>query len=128
MGKKFETHYVNTVKPDLRTLKLIKEMFLLHSDNSAMCNGYRSLCSIIDEMDKQPVIVQDTLLSTCDDNMFSSGEIKLTYQTNKTLKIVELDLDLQVGSTALLRKNEVKDLIDNLQTFYDILSEDEDEP
>lgn len=53
---KFETHYVKNVKPDLRTLKLIKEMFLLHSDNSAMCNGYRSLCSIIDEMDKQPVI------------------------------------------------------------------------
>jgi len=53
---KFETHYVNNVKPDLRTLKLIKQMFDLHSDGSTMCNGYRSLCSIIDEMDKQPVI------------------------------------------------------------------------
>lgn len=53
---KWETHYVNTVSPDLRTLKLVKEMFSLHSDGSTMCNGYRSLCSVIDEMDKQPIV------------------------------------------------------------------------
>lgn len=53
---KWETHYVKTAEPDLRTLKLVKEMFMLHSDYSTNCNGYRSLCSIINEMDKQPVV------------------------------------------------------------------------
>jgi hypothetical protein len=51
-GKKWETHYANTANPDLRTLKLIRDMFNLHSDGSAVCNGYRSLCSLIEEMDK----------------------------------------------------------------------------
>jgi len=52
----WETHYVNTANPDLRTLKLVKQMFELHSDNSASCNGYRSLCGLIEEMEKPHLV------------------------------------------------------------------------
>jgi len=34
---------------DLETLKHVKFSFELHSDNSTMCNGYRSLCRMIEE-------------------------------------------------------------------------------
>ncbi len=34
---------------DLETLKHVKFSFELHSDHSTMCNGYRSLCRMIEE-------------------------------------------------------------------------------
>lgn len=36
---------------DLETLKHVKFSFELHSDHSTMCNGYRSLCRMIEEVE-----------------------------------------------------------------------------
>lgn len=43
---------------DLETLKHIKFMFELHSDHSAFCNGYRSLCRIIEDIENPKEINQ----------------------------------------------------------------------
>jgi len=66
---KWETHYSNNVNLDLRTLKLIKDMFRLHSDGSTSCNGYRSLCSLIEEMDKRPSIIVENEIKIEGNNM-----------------------------------------------------------
>lgn len=41
---------------DLETLKHIKFLFDIHSDNSTMCNGYRSLCRMIEEIEAETKI------------------------------------------------------------------------
>lgn len=38
------------MKLDLETLKHIKFIFELQSDHSTLCNGYKSLCLIIEEI------------------------------------------------------------------------------
>lgn len=38
------------VNIDLETLKYVKFMFDIHSDFSQQCNGYRSLCDLIETM------------------------------------------------------------------------------
>jgi hypothetical protein len=57
------------MKLDLETLKQVKLTFDIHSDHSTMCNGYRSLCRMIEEAEKevnenfvQPVVIG----SVCD--------------------------------------------------------------
>lgn len=54
---------------DLETLKHVKFSFELHSDHSTMCNGYRSLCRMIEEAEgkvnenfAQPAVIS----SVCD--------------------------------------------------------------
>jgi len=39
------------MKTELEILKDVKFMFELHSDNSTQCNGYRSLCRKIEELE-----------------------------------------------------------------------------
>lgn len=59
--------------------------------------------------------------SDCDDGMFMQSEIILTYTPGK-LNVLELDIELQSGhKPAYLRKGEIKNLIDNLQYFYDAI-------
>ena len=41
------------MKLDLETLKQVKFTFDLHSDHSTNCNGYRRLCEIIKEEEKE---------------------------------------------------------------------------
>ena len=41
------------MKLDLETLKQVKFTFDIHSDQSTMCNGYRSLCRMIEEAEKE---------------------------------------------------------------------------
>lgn len=40
-------------KLDLETLKRVKFMFDIHSDHSTKCNGYRSLCTLIEHEEKK---------------------------------------------------------------------------
>jgi hypothetical protein len=61
------------------------------------------------------------LVSTCDDDMFMSGEIHLTYKEDKNIPGINLELDLQYGRRAFLRPEEIQQLINNLQTFLDRL-------
>jgi len=41
------------MKLDLETLKQVKFTFDIHSDHSTTCNGYRSLCRMIEEAEKE---------------------------------------------------------------------------
>lgn len=41
------------MKLDLETLKYVKLAFDIHSDHSTMCNGYRSLCKMIEETEDE---------------------------------------------------------------------------
>ncbi len=41
---------------DLETLKHVKFSFDIHSDHSTMCNGYRSLCRMIEEIEAEDKI------------------------------------------------------------------------
>lgn len=41
------------MKLDLETLKQVKFTFDIHSDHSIMCNGYHSLCRMIEEAEKE---------------------------------------------------------------------------
>lgn len=50
------------MKLNLETLKHIKFTFDIHSDHSTMCNGYRSLCRIIEE-EEVKIISSNTLLA-----------------------------------------------------------------
>ncbi len=36
-------------KLDIPTLEYVKQLFDLHSDHSSKCNGYRSLCDVIEK-------------------------------------------------------------------------------
>lgn len=45
------------MKTELEILKEVKFMFDLHSDHSSMCNGYRSLCDKIEELEKTEIIL-----------------------------------------------------------------------
>lgn len=40
------------MKPDLETLRRVKFIFDIHSDHSSRCNGYRSLCDLIEKTEK----------------------------------------------------------------------------
>ena len=67
------------------------------------------------------------LVSSCDDNMFMSGEIIISWREkdqdkNESLRLCNINLDLQVGNTAVLRLEEVEALIKNLETVRDRLS------
>ena len=65
------------------------------------------------------------LISSCDDRMFMSSEIILKYKKSDNLGGIALELDTQSGGRwAYLRKGEVKELINNLQTFLDRLEQD----
>lgn len=41
------------MKLDLETLKFIKYSFKLHSDHSTKCNGYNSLCRLIEKSESE---------------------------------------------------------------------------
>lgn len=67
------------------------------------------------------------LESSCDDEMFASGKIRIEWKTEDQLKesplrVCKLKLKLQYGNTAILRLEEVEELISNLQLVKDRLS------
>lgn len=58
------------------------------------------------------------LISDCDDHMFMSSDIELTYNPKSPLACIELRLKLQGGGNfAILREYEIQQLINNLETF-----------
>jgi hypothetical protein len=61
------------------------------------------------------------LKSSCDDSHFMSGEIILELNKADNLGGIRMNLELQAYLPAYLRKEEIKDLIDNLQNFYNQL-------
>jgi hypothetical protein len=66
------------------------------------------------------------LVSSCDCTMFMSGEIiirwnELAQDKKEGLRVCRLKLDLQSGDEAVLRLEEIEDLIKNLQTVRDRL-------
>lgn len=58
------------------------------------------------------------LKSSCDDSHFMSGEIILTHKEGDQLGGIRMELDLQARQPVYIRKEEVKDLIDNLTVLY----------
>jgi len=42
---------VRVFEPNLETLKFVKQIFSIHSDMSTKCNGYNSLCQMIDQLE-----------------------------------------------------------------------------
>ena len=66
------------------------------------------------------------LESDCDDEYFASGKIILQWnkedqKQDTSLRICRMNLDLQYGSTAILRLEEIQNLIKNLETVRDRL-------
>lgn len=55
------------MKLDLETLKQVKFTFDIHSDHSTRCNGYRSLCRMIEEAEKEvnENFVQPAVIVNC---------------------------------------------------------------
>ena len=63
------------MKLDLETLKQVKFTFDIHSDHSIMCNGYRSLCRMIEEAEKEVnenFVQPDVIKSVCDKCRFKN--------------------------------------------------------
>jgi hypothetical protein len=66
------------------------------------------------------------LESDCDDLLFSSGKIIISWtqkdqNPKEQLRTCHIDFDLQFRSTAVLRLGEVEELIKNLETVRDRL-------
>lgn len=66
------------------------------------------------------------LISSCDDELFMSGDIIISWKQkdeNKTemLRVCRIEFDLQRGTKAVLRYEEVEELIRNLETVRDRL-------
>lgn len=64
----------------------------------------------------------------CDDEYFSSGKIIISWQSKDQLKesplrYCTINFDLQRGSTAILKLNDVEELISKLQLVKDRLEE-----
>jgi hypothetical protein len=77
-------------------------------------------------MSKHPQGYSKKLISTCDDLLFASGEIIISWREqdqdkSESLRTCHLDLDLQFRDTAVLRYEEVLDLIENLKTVAERL-------
>lgn len=51
------------MKLDLETLKYVKEVFDLHSDNSCLTNGYKSLLELIKEAESKQCNLTDVVTS-----------------------------------------------------------------
>lgn len=68
------------MKLDLETLKHVKFMFDIHSDHSTMCNGYNSLCRIIEEEEKKEnfsqALVDDTITLTKEELITFKNDIE----------------------------------------------------
>jgi hypothetical protein len=71
-------------------------------------------------MNKHPQGYSKKLKSSCDDVMFASGEIIISWREkdqdkSENLRTCHLDLDLQYRNTAVLRYEEVLELVENLK-------------
>lgn len=66
---------MKNVRLDLYTLKYVKFMFNLHSDMSSSCNGYHSLCELI-EREGNKVLNDNKKTVSLEKNMRSEKEIK----------------------------------------------------
>ena len=65
---------------------------------------------------KNKTIYTKKLVSYCDDELFMSGEIIISWNQkaedpSEDLRICRIDFDLQRGRTAILRVEEVEELI-----------------
>lgn len=49
------------MKLDLETLKRVKSIFDIHSDHSTMCNGYRTLCRMIEKQTNEQKIEEEAM-------------------------------------------------------------------
>ena len=75
---------------------------------------------------KNPFGYLKKLESDCDDEVFSSGKIVISWRKKdedkkEGLRTCNIDFDLQRGSTAVLRFEEVEELIQNLETVRERL-------
>ena len=75
---------------------------------------------------KHPHGYEKKLISSCDDELFMSGDIIISWRQkdeDKTemLRVCRIEFDLQRGSKAVLRYEEVEELIKNLETVKDRL-------
>ena len=116
-GKKWETHYANTANPDLRTLKLIRDMFNLHSDGSAVCNGYRSLCSLIEEMDKvtspQGKTMEELMCKIWDcDSIDLQLSITLSPEKENIVKAMSEWASIQTADQLKEKEEAIRELVD----------------
>ena len=73
-----------------------------------------------------PFGYEKKLVSSCDDEVFMSGDIIISWRQkdeDKTemLRVCRIEFDLQRGNKAVLRYEEVKELIKNLETVRDRL-------
>ncbi len=77
-------------------------------------------------MSKYPQGYGKKLKSSCDDLMFASGEIIISWREkdqdkSEDLRVCYLDLNLQYRNTAVLRYEEVLELIENLKVVAERL-------
>lgn len=75
---------------------------------------------------KHPQDYEKKLISSCDDELFMSGDIIISWRQkdeDKTemLRVCRIEFDLQRGTKAVLRYEEVEELIRNLETVRDRL-------
>ena len=78
---------------DLETLKHVKFSFELHSDHSTMCNGYRSLCRMIEEKEGKvnENFAQPVVISSASNSDLQFSRVLNTLRENKIMVITKDD-------------------------------------
>jgi hypothetical protein len=69
-------------KTELQILKEVKFMFDIHSDHSTQCNGYRSLCKTIEEMELKQAKVCIYCNGTGITNLMNHGDMPCVCQSS----------------------------------------------
>lgn len=68
---------------DLETLKYVQKMFRIHSDMSTKCNGYRSLCDLIEKMETGKILSDFNIPDKCiNSENINKGYLNKCYNSN----------------------------------------------
>lgn len=122
------------MKLDLETLKQVKFTFELHSDHSTNCNGYRRLCEMIIEAEKEAL--QQTAVEWLYNHLFPTkldasteeewNKIDAIFEQAKAMerqqqKDILMDIDLDLAMIEDYAKGELGNNITKLRVKIDEL-------
>ncbi len=86
-------------KLDIKTLKRVRDMFMMHSDHSAFCNGFRSLEELIESQEK---LASDGDLANVMSSDFLWDDTQVICFVNFFLKVHKLDDRFQLENKSII--------------------------